>query len=171
MAAVTAAPVPAIEAELADTLEPGETILLMARPSPLLVPLGPLVSILWIAVLSLFLAWLDRRFGWPALRAHNRDLARWAHAILSDRFGVEPLSPRDGSWLGSLASVPLPRRLAASATPVDRIQAELSVRHDLEVPILDWRGHRLVRVSAHAYNRPEQYERLADALLSLDAEA
>jgi len=64
MAAVTAAPVPAIEADLADTLDPGETVLLMTRPSPLFVPLGPLVSILWIAVLSLFLAWLDRRLDW-----------------------------------------------------------------------------------------------------------
>lgn len=64
MAAVTAAPAPAIEADVADALEPGETILLMVRPSPLFVPLGPLVSILWIAVLSLFLAWLDRRLEW-----------------------------------------------------------------------------------------------------------
>jgi hypothetical protein len=71
MAAATAAPAPAIEADLADTLEPGETILLMARPSPLLVPLGPLVSILWIAVLSLFLAWLDRRFDWIPWRDNH----------------------------------------------------------------------------------------------------
>lgn len=117
------------------------------------------------------IAWLDRRFGWPALRAHNRALARWAHATLLDRLGVEPFSPRDGSWLGSLATVPLPARLAMSAMPVDRIQAELSVRHDLEVPIIDWRGRRCVRVSAAAYNRPEQYLRLADALMELDAEA
>jgi isopenicillin-N epimerase len=117
------------------------------------------------------IAWLDRRFGWPALRAHNRDLARWAHAMLLDRFGSEGLSPRDGSWLGSLATVPLPARLAASATPADRIQAELSVRHDIEVPIIDWRGRKMVRVSAQAYNRPEQYLRLADALLELEAEA
>ena len=64
MAAATAAPAAAPEADLSATLEPGETILLVARPSPLFVPLGPLVSMLWIAVLSLFLAWLDRRFAW-----------------------------------------------------------------------------------------------------------
>ena len=64
MAAATAAPAPAVEGDLAETLAPGETILLVLRPSPLFVPLGPLVSILWIAVLSLSLAWLDRRFAW-----------------------------------------------------------------------------------------------------------
>lgn len=64
MAAATAAPAASAEAELADVLEPGETILFLGRPSPLFVPLGPIVGLLWIAVLSLFLAWLDRRFGW-----------------------------------------------------------------------------------------------------------
>jgi hypothetical protein len=39
------------------------------------------------------------------------------------------------------------------------------------VPIIDWRGRKMVRVSAQAYNRPEQYLRLADALLELEAEA
>lgn len=63
-----AATAPAIETDLAETLEPGETILLVVRPSPLFVPLGPLVPILWIAVSSLFLAWLDRRFGWVPWR-------------------------------------------------------------------------------------------------------
>jgi len=117
------------------------------------------------------IAWLGRRFGWDALRRHNRELVRWAHAMLLERFASEPLSPRDGSWLGSLASVPLPPRLARSAMPVDRIQAELSARHDIEVPIIDWRGHRLVRVSAQAYNEPRQFVALADALLELDAES
>ena len=64
MAAATAAPAPAVDADVAATLSPDEVVLLVVRPSPLFVPLGPLVSILWIAVLSLFLAWLDRRFGW-----------------------------------------------------------------------------------------------------------
>jgi hypothetical protein len=64
MAAATAAPAPALEGDLAETIGPGETILLVLRPSPLFVPLGPLMPILWIAVFSLFLAWLDRRFAW-----------------------------------------------------------------------------------------------------------
>ncbi len=71
MAAAAAAPALSVEAELADTLEPGETVLLVLRPNPLFVPLGPLVSILWIAVLSLFLAWLDRRFGWIPWRDNH----------------------------------------------------------------------------------------------------
>jgi len=124
----------------------------------------------WMAAADA-IAWFDRRFGWTRVRSHNRALAAWAHRRLLARFGVAPLTPADGAMLGSMAAVPLPQPLARGSRSVEEIQAELSARHDIEVPIVAWGDRRLVRVSAHLHNRPEQYERLADALLELAAEA
>src|SRR4051812_27356725 len=47
--------------------------------------------------------------GGDAVRKHNHAMALWAHQMLCDRLNVpEPLSPLDGSLLGSMAAVPLP---------------------------------------------------------------
>ena len=57
------------------------------------------------------LAFVEHRFGWDRLRAHNHALARWVQALLCDTWESEPLTPLDGSLLGSMASVRLPEVL------------------------------------------------------------
>ena len=117
-------------------------------------------------------AWMDRVGGWAEVRAHNHALAVWAHALLCERLGVEPISPLDGAWLGSMATVRLPDPLqprAGGPTP-EQVQARLLERARIEVPILDFAGVRYVRVSCHVYNRRDEYEQLAAALLALAAE-
>src|SRR5436305_13112546 len=46
--------------------------------------------------------------GWDRVRTHNHQMAAWAHQMLTGRWDVEPISPLDGSLLGSLATVALP---------------------------------------------------------------
>ena len=55
-------------------------------------------------------------------------------------------------------AVPLP--------PCDgpRLQAELLVRHQVEVPVTRWREGALLRVSVQGYNGPRDLARLATAL-------
>ena len=59
---------PAVEAEddgitgIAHLLQPGETVILLMKPSVLFVPLASMHSLLGIAFVTFFLAWLDRRF-------------------------------------------------------------------------------------------------------------
>jgi uncharacterized membrane protein YdbT with pleckstrin-like domain len=59
---------PAVEAEaddltgIAHLLQPGETVILLLKPSLLFVPLASLHSLLTIAFVTFFLAWLDRIF-------------------------------------------------------------------------------------------------------------
>lgn len=115
------------------------------------------------------IAFMDRFGGWPAVRAHNHALATQMHALLCARLGVEPISPLDGSWLGSMATVRLPEALQirASGTPPETVQAELLQRARIEVPILDFAGVRYLRISCHVYNEVAEYEQLADAVLGL----
>jgi len=104
--------------------------------------------------------------GWPEVMARNRALALEARAILARALGVPPPSP--DSMVGSLAAVPLPDGLAADGGTVDGdpLQVALFEKHKIEVPLPPWPAppKRLLRISAQAYNRFEDYERLAQVL-------
>jgi isopenicillin-N epimerase len=105
--------------------------------------------------------------GWPALMERNRALALQARDVLCEARGVSPPSP--DAMIGALAAVPLPDGEGdppASALYADPLQDALRERFSIEVPIVPFPRwpHRLVRVSAQAYNTVEQYRWLAEAL-------
>jgi isopenicillin-N epimerase len=105
-----------------------------------------------------------RQLGGDAVREHNHALAVWAHQLLCDRLRIRaPLSPLDGSLLGSMAAVPLPDSLASlSDTQLESIQQRLYSEHRIEVPLMRLGRRLLLRVSCQLYNTPSQYERVAD---------
>jgi isopenicillin-N epimerase len=122
----------------------------------------------WLLVGEALAFW--RRFGgWEHVRAHNHALATFAHARLCECFEVEPISPLDGSLLGSMATVRLPPPLQprSGGPTAEAVQAELLERFVIEVPIVDFNGARFVRVSCHVYNEADDYEQLADAILRM----
>jgi isopenicillin-N epimerase len=104
--------------------------------------------------------------GWERVRQHNHALATWAHRMLVDRFGVEPISPLDGSLLGATATVRLPGKLASlDEKQTAAMQQDLYTTDRIEVPLVPWQGVLHLRVSCQVYNRPEDYRRLADVIL------
>jgi isopenicillin-N epimerase len=108
-----------------------------------------------------------RRLGGDAVREHNHAMAIWAHRLLCERLeGAGPVSPLDGSMLGSMAAVKLPDGLAALTEPqLMSLQQTLYTRHRVEVPLmrLDLQTV-LLRVSSQAYNTPAQYERVVEVM-------
>ena len=105
--------------------------------------------------------------GGDAVRRHNHALAVWAHGMLLDRLNVpRPLTPPDGSMLGSMAAVQLPERLAALGdAELEALQQSLYTQHRLEVPLMRLNPQTLLlRVSCQVYNTPKQYERVADVI-------
>ena len=106
--------------------------------------------------------------GWDAVLAHNHAMAVWAHQMLVERWRVEPVSPIDGSLLGSTATVRLPGRLAALDGPGQvTLQQRLHDEFRIEVPMIGWAGGAMLRVSCQAYNAPGEYERLGDVIAGL----
>lgn len=107
--------------------------------------------------------------GWPAVLRHNQSLVLKGRDLVCAALGIEPPAP--DSMLGAMASLPLPEPAPAIADrPTcydDALQDELMTRHRIQVPI--WRlnagNQRIVRLSAHLYNTPDHYERLAGALV------
>lgn len=108
--------------------------------------------------------------GWPALRAHNRELALAARAVLCAALGVRP--PVPDVMIGSLVSLPLPdQRGGPPRDPhyADALQERLFEEHRIEVPVMLWPAppRRVLRIAAQVYNTLPQYERLARVLPEL----
>jgi len=59
-----------------------------------------------------------------------------------------------------MATVPLPAGWADTREEAQAIQDHMVTR-GVEMAIGCWNGHGVVRLSAYAYNRPADYERLA----------
>jgi isopenicillin-N epimerase len=106
--------------------------------------------------------------GWDKVRQHNHQMAVWAQQYLCDRWGVAPLSPLDGSLLGSMATVPAPGKLAtASKETVEALQQRLYDEFAVEAPLVPWNGRVYIRAACQAYNTADDIARLADAIEAL----
>ncbi len=105
--------------------------------------------------------------GWDRVQAHHHQLVSWAHAMLVERWEVEPMTPLDGSMLGSMAVVEVPARLSQRHESKESLQEEILREHRIELPVIDWGGRRFVRISAMLHNHPAHYLQLAEAILDL----
>jgi isopenicillin-N epimerase len=103
--------------------------------------------------------------GWAAIMAHNHAMAVWADQFLCLRWNVHPISPIDGSLLGSMATVPLPPPLDHLPNEdVLKLQQRLHDQYHIEVPIMIWAGRNYVRPCCQIYNVANDIHRLADAI-------
>ena len=104
--------------------------------------------------------------GWEALRRHNRELALTGRRIVAAAIGVPHLPPDE--MIGSMAAIPLPpgERFHGDPGAGDPLGQRLREAHHLEVPVPSWPQppQRVIRISAQAYNRVEDFERLAAGL-------
>lgn len=112
--------------------------------------------------------------GWSELMRANRALALEARRVLCGKLGVEPACP--DSMVGTLASVPLGAgdyHFETTALAFDPIETALRDEFGIEVPVLGCPDDQpsILRISAQIYNRIEQYEYLADAILELRSRA
>ncbi len=110
--------------------------------------------------------------GWEEFMRTNRALALEARRVLCEALGVEPACP--DSMIGTLASVPLGAggyRFNTTALAFDPIEEALRAEYGIEVPMLACPDGpaSILRISSQIYNRIEQYEYLADAVLELRA--
>jgi isopenicillin-N epimerase len=103
--------------------------------------------------------------GWDRVRAHNHALVTMAQRLACDAIGTVP--PLAENRFGSMAIVPLPPTLATDAEGAAALQRRLFDDDRIEVPVFTWNARPYIRLSAHVYNRPAEYEALADALARL----
>ena len=103
-------------------------------------------------------------FGWKSIREHNHALAVWMQKQLIEAWGIEPLSPLDGSMVGSMVTVPLPSGSPDTVEDCLAFRDRLYEEHRIEVPVFPLYGRGMVRVSAQLYSKEMHLERLLLAL-------
>jgi isopenicillin-N epimerase len=106
--------------------------------------------------------------GLAGLMRRNHELAVAGRLLLCQLLRLEPPCPEE--MLGAMAAIPLPERAneprPAGSYEIHPLQTRLLEEFGIEVPIYYWPAppHRLLRISAQAYNSLPQYRRLAEVL-------
>ncbi len=100
----------------------------------------------------------QRRHNWPQVRAACRRLAAQARTRLQALTGLPELCPDEDQWWQQMVIAALP--------PCDPVAVGKRLWSDfqVEVPVMDWNGRPLIRVSIQAYNHPDHVDRLLAGL-------
>jgi isopenicillin-N epimerase len=108
-----------------------------------------------------------RTLGVERVRAHNVDLSRYGQHVIATALGVDPTTVPDPAGPVPMRLVPLPDN--GSTTPEAALALRIRIADELrtEVAVNAWQGRLLLRICAQVYNRPEEYDRLAEALPAL----
>ncbi|MFI8456797.1 aminotransferase class V-fold PLP-dependent enzyme [Kitasatospora sp. NPDC085464] len=107
---------------------------------------------------------LLRALGPEAVAGHNTALAAYGQRVLVERAGLRPLPATPGVWM---RTVRLPVGRCESEAAAKALMAEVWRRLGTRIAVRPWDGGGLLRISAQLYNRPQEYERLADGLAAL----
>ncbi len=115
----------------------------------------------WLAVPAA----LDFHAGLPGLREICHRLVQDGRRVIADALGVPLPHPDDPRLYANLAAIPVPGPFSGNPGDAAARTAALYASHQIEVPFTTYDGRLWVRISANAYNAPEDYRRLADALV------
>lgn len=109
-----------------------------------------------------------RTLGPEAVRRHNAALAAYGQRVVGAALKVASANlPDPGSAAVSMRIVPLPPGVADTAEGAAELSRRVADRLAAMVAVNACRGRGYLRLSAQVYNRPEEYERLADGLPAL----
>lgn len=104
--------------------------------------------------------------GLERLRRHNVELAVAGQLAVAEALHVDRADlPRDAAV--SMQLVPLPAGMATDAGEAASLQARIGEVAAVEVGVTTWAGRGFLRLSAHAYNAPADYRRLAAGIPAL----
>lgn len=107
-----------------------------------------------------------RTLGLDTVRAHNAALAAYGQRVVGEALGVADL-PEPGDPSVSMRIVPLPAGLATTFPEAHALRQHVADKLAVETAINAWGGRGWLRLSAQVYNRPDEYDRLAEHLPAL----
>ncbi len=100
--------------------------------------------------------------GWDTVRAECHRLAAEAQGAICRLTGMPPLHSQADGWFAQMFAAPLP-----SDTNLDWLKERLYDDYQIEVPLIEWNGYKLIRVSIQGYNSSDDMDRLLGALAKL----
>ena len=107
-----------------------------------------------------------RTLGVEAVREHNAALAAYGQAVVGAALGVSDL-PEPGDPAVSMRILPLPAGLATTVPEAHALRQHIADKLAVETAVNAWGGRGWLRLSAQVYNRPDEYDRLAEHLPAL----
>ena len=105
-----------------------------------------------------------RTLGVGVVQAHNVALAAYGQRVVGAALGLAPADLPDPGGPGAMRIVPLPAGLATTQAEAQALRQHIADKLATETAVNAWGGRGWLRLSAQVYNRPEEYERLADRL-------
>ena len=104
----------------------------------------------------------QEKHDWDRVRDACHELARDALQRICELTGLAPLHSEGESWFRQMISAPLP-----AGTDISQLKVRLYDEHHIEVPLIDWNGNKLIRVSVQGYNSKRDIDQLCRALALL----
>ena len=109
-----------------------------------------------------------RSLGVETVREHNAALAAYGQRVVGEALGLAPRDlPQPGGPGVAMRVVPLPAGLATTGPEAYDLRTHIADKLATEVALNAWGGRGMLRLSAQIYNRPEEYDRLAERLPAL----
>jgi isopenicillin-N epimerase len=106
-----------------------------------------------------------RTLGLDTVRAHNAGLAAYGQRVVGAALGLaRDELPEPGAPEASMRVVPLPAGMASTQTEARALRQHIADKLATETAVNAWGGRGWLRLSAQVYNRPEEYESLAERL-------
>jgi len=96
---------------------------------------------------------------WDEVRESCHQLVAYAQKQICELTGLAPLHPHAGGWFRQMASAPLP-----ADADVPLLKNRLYDEFRIEVPVHEWNGNKLIRVSVQGYNIKSEVDILIEAL-------
>jgi isopenicillin-N epimerase len=100
----------------------------------------------------------QEKYNWDKVRDDCHKLARATQKRICNLTGLAPLHSDADGWFRQLFAAPL-----KADTDIAALKVRLYDEYHIEVPLIDWNGHKLIRVSIQGYNS----QRDVDVLLSV----
>jgi isopenicillin-N epimerase len=104
----------------------------------------------------------QKEHDWDSVRASCHQLVREAQQRICELTGLASLHSSDDIWFAQMATAPL---------PADTVNLTLKYRlydeYRIEVPLVEWNGKKLVRISVQGYNTKRDIDKLCQALFAL----
>jgi len=103
----------------------------------------------------------QEKHDWDKVRDTCHDLALDAQRRICELTGLAPLhaSRESDAWFRQMFTAPLP-----ADTDIVSLQSHLYNEYRIEVPLIDWNGNKLIRVSVQGYNTKRDMDTLCRAL-------
>jgi isopenicillin-N epimerase len=107
---------------------------------------------------------LDFYRSLPGVAASNHALVQRGRELIADALGTPLPHPDDPRLYGPMAATTWPQAFSGDFRQVQELNRRLYDEHRIEVPFSTY-DHRIwLRISAQAFNHPEDYVRLAEVL-------